>query len=545
MPKRKLLKITLENGAENIVTSSQQFKIINKNWQISWKEAEKLEAGDHILTKAAYPEITDEVNLGERIKRKIAYVLGQLLSDGFVLHDNERGQVPSVGFCSVSIDVINAINTCLKKEFDYAPNIEEKHQEYLSKNGQVMSSKIYQLRISNGAISKFFIENFNLLGCKAWSKEGTCTRLFRSPKKVIFAFLSGLIDGDGHVHNHRTTIEYATTSKQMANQLMVLLQHLGIHGKKYLKKAGETERYALGRKIQNPHDSFSLEFSGINAQRLSANLTLKKEDKKRRAEELLNHPLKMENSDILPWAGEKIFAELSKYHLGSGWYQDAAGAKFREGIKYQNGTKIRYSHNLHNLPLHISQIIEWNIQDKLNKVNSPLAPFINSIISDNIYFSPVAAIEDAGEDVTYDIEVEDQHELVANGMVSHNCIGKYHPHGDVAAYETLVRMAQDFSMNHTLVEGQGNMGSIDGDPAAAQRYTEVRLSKIAEEMLTDIEKESVPFGPNFDNTETEPLLLPTKLPTLLLNGASGIAVGVATNILPHNLSEISDAVSHM
>ncbi len=121
-------------------------------------------------------------------------------------------------------------------------------------------------------------------------------------------------------------------------------------------------------------------------------------------------------------------------------------------------------------------------------------------------------------------------------------IGKYHPHGDVAVYETIVRMAQDFSMNHTLVEGQGNMGSIDGDSAAAQRYTEVRLSKIAEEMLADIEKESVPFGPNFDNTETEPLLLPTKLPTLLLNGASGIAVGVATNILPHNLSELSDAV---
>jgi DNA gyrase subunit A len=121
-------------------------------------------------------------------------------------------------------------------------------------------------------------------------------------------------------------------------------------------------------------------------------------------------------------------------------------------------------------------------------------------------------------------------------------IGKYHPHGDVAVYETIVRMAQDFSMNHTLIEGQGNMGSIDGDSAAAQRYTEVRLSRIAEEMLADIEKESVPFGPNFDNTEQEPLLLPTKLPTLLLNGASGIAVGVATNILPHNLSELSDAV---
>ena len=122
------------------------------------------------------------------------------------------------------------------------------------------------------------------------------------------------------------------------------------------------------------------------------------------------------------------------------------------------------------------------------------------------------------------------------------CIGKYHPHGDIAAYETLVRMAQDFSMNHTLVQGQGNMGSIDGDPPAAQRYTEVRLNKLAEEMLSDIEKKPVTFVPNFDNTEEEPLVLPAKAPNLLINGASGIAVGVATNIMPHNLNEVADGI---
>ncbi len=121
-------------------------------------------------------------------------------------------------------------------------------------------------------------------------------------------------------------------------------------------------------------------------------------------------------------------------------------------------------------------------------------------------------------------------------------IGKYHPHGDLAAYATLVRMAQTFSMNYTLVEGQGNMGSIDGDPPAAQRYTEVRLNSLAEEMLADIEKKSVPFIPNFDNTEEEPLILPAKVPNLLINGASGIAVGVATNMLPHNLREVCDAI---
>ncbi|MEM3215849.1 MAG: DNA gyrase subunit A [Candidatus Micrarchaeaceae archaeon] len=121
-------------------------------------------------------------------------------------------------------------------------------------------------------------------------------------------------------------------------------------------------------------------------------------------------------------------------------------------------------------------------------------------------------------------------------------IGKYHPHGDIAVYDSIVHLAQDFSMNHILVEGQGNMGSIDGDPPAAMRYTEVRLTRLAEEMLNDIDKETVPFVPNFDNTEQEPVVLPSKLPTLLVNGASGIAVGVATSIPPHNLAEVCDAV---
>ncbi|MEM0087058.1 MAG: DNA gyrase subunit A, partial [Candidatus Micrarchaeaceae archaeon] len=121
-------------------------------------------------------------------------------------------------------------------------------------------------------------------------------------------------------------------------------------------------------------------------------------------------------------------------------------------------------------------------------------------------------------------------------------LGKYHPHGDAAVYASLVRMAQDFSINHPLVEGQGNMGSIDDDPPAAMRYTEVRLTKFAEELLDDIEKNVVEFVPNFDNTETEPRLLPAKAPNLLINGASGIAVGVATSIPPHNLSEVCDAV---
>ena len=124
-------------------------------------------------------------------------------------------------------------------------------------------------------------------------------------------------------------------------------------------------------------------------------------------------------------------------------------------------------------------------------------------------------------------------------------IGKYHPHGDQSVYDTIVRMAQDFSMRHMLVDGQGNFGSIDGDNAAAMRYTEIRLAKIAHETLADIDKETVDFGPNYDGSEKEPLVLPTRLPNLLVNGSGGIAVGMATNIPPHNLNEVVDACLHL
>lgn len=121
-------------------------------------------------------------------------------------------------------------------------------------------------------------------------------------------------------------------------------------------------------------------------------------------------------------------------------------------------------------------------------------------------------------------------------------MGKYHPHGDAAIYDTLVRMAQDFSLRYPLVDGQGNFGSIDGDPPAAMRYTEARLAQISEEMLVDIEKETVKFVPNYDGSLTEPSVLPAKLPNLLVNGSNGIAVGMATNIPTHNLSEVCDAI---
>ncbi|MGH9663150.1 MAG: DNA gyrase subunit A, partial [Bryobacteraceae bacterium] len=120
-------------------------------------------------------------------------------------------------------------------------------------------------------------------------------------------------------------------------------------------------------------------------------------------------------------------------------------------------------------------------------------------------------------------------------------LGKFHPHGDAPVYDALVRMAQRFSMRYPLVDGQGNFGSVDGDPPAAMRYTEARLSRIAAALLEDIDKETVDFRPNYDESEFEPEVMPTRVPNLLINGSSGIAVGMATNIPPHNLTEIVNA----
>jgi len=141
----------------------------------------------------------------------------------------------------------------------------------------------------------------------------------------------------------------------------------------------------------------------------------------------------------------------------------------------------------------------------------------------------------------HDMGILHNRKYVKCAKVVGECLGKYHPHGDTALYDSLVRMAQPFSLRYPLVDGQGNFGSVDGDPPAAYRYTECRLTRISEEMLTDIDKDTVDFVPNFDESTAEPVVLPTRIPNLLINGSNGIAVGMATNIPPHNLTEIVDA----
>ena len=142
----------------------------------------------------------------------------------------------------------------------------------------------------------------------------------------------------------------------------------------------------------------------------------------------------------------------------------------------------------------------------------------------------------------YDMSNDYNKPYKKSARVVGDVIGKYHPHGDTAAYDTIVRMAQDFSLRYPLVDGQGNFGSVDGDSPAAMRYTEIRMEHLAHELLADLDKETVAMGPNYDESLQEPLVLPSKFPNLLVNGSSGIAVGMATNIPPHNLSEVVEGI---
>ncbi len=550
MPPRELLRVTLENGIYNDATPSQKFKVLNADLDFIWKEAKDLTDKDYIVVRTHYPSIENPVELefpyvGSKklLTKNIAYLLGFFISDGWIVNDYTKANLPRIGWGSINKEVIEKVAQILMQEFGYTPTIEAKKYRAEGK-GRVIENTEYTIRINRLDINEFFVKNFDLAIRKAFNKE-IPPQIFISPKEVIFSFVSGLIEGDGSVHPHKKTIHYGSVSKKLIKQLAIILQHLGIFSSKYTEANFKRGGFIDNRHIKANYKFHYLEFRGSNALLLAKNIYLLKQEKQERILNLLakrNFPF---NYDVIPYSGAHIFQELSKYHLGSGWYKDIEGQNFRLGIKYPTGCKIRYSNDLLEKPLRKSQIIDWNIREKLQKIGSPLSVFVEKIIENEIYFLKVDSIKEIAPQKTYDLQVEGEHEFIANGMISHNCLGKYHPHGDVALYDTLVRMAQDFSLRYPLVDGQGNFGSVDGDSPAAQRYTEARLAAIANEMMADIDKDTVNFGPNFDASLQEPLLLPATLPNLLVNGSSGIAVGMATNIPPHNLNEVADAIIYL
>ncbi|HDZ76523.1 MAG TPA: DNA gyrase subunit A, partial [Candidatus Omnitrophica bacterium] len=551
MPPKELLRIELDNGTYNTVTPSQKIKVLNSDFKLEWKEANRLKSGDYIVVKSCYPDIKRKAKLRKThflnpgcLNENIAYLLGLFVSEGWIEKNKQRKDTYRISIACNSRQIIEKAADILMQEFDYLANIEKKRYVYQNAKAEEAVNYRYTLRINREYITKFFISNFKIAGLKAPTKQ-IPRQIFISPESVIYAFISGLVDGDGSVHNKRNTIHYGSVSEKLINQLQILLQHLGVFAEKYSDDNFKKIHFICGRRVKRRLPFHSLELGGVNAKLLASKISLCQQSKEARRTRIISQRLKKAAFEVVPYAGENIFAELTNKHIGGGWYKSASGEKFRAGIKYSAGSKIRYSKELRSLPLRKTQIIEWGIKEKLEKIKSPLYDFVNHIIKDNIYFIKVASITKAPSQTTYDIQVDGDHEFIANGMVSHNCLGKFHPHGDTAVYDALVRMVQDFSLRYPLIDGQGNFGSIDGDSAAAMRYTEARMSPISNEMLLDIERDTVNFSPNFDASLKEPVILPSVLPNLLINGSSGIAVGMATNIPPHNLGEVVDGIVYL
>ena len=551
MPKRDLLKIELENGLAVTVTPSQPLKVLNRGLRYEWKEAKDITAEDFVVMRLDYPDDLPYVELPDykgqkmRLDENIAYLIGQFLSDGNIepRYGKARGN-GRFNFESTSNEVIERVQKCLLDAFGYEATIEGRSSSLtgeLRPDSQIMS----RVRVNRKEINDFLTLSLGI--DKTW-KSGTKRipdAFFQSPKSVQAALLSGMMDGDGSVHRTRSTVSYSTISERMIDDIQLMLQHLGVPSHRCIQKISDDLNMHEGRIIIGNNPLYTIEVHGRFTKVLARTLSLSHVERRERLEALNGRFNDSSVFDRIPYASESVFDDLSEHHIGSGWYQDVEGNKFRSGIAYPDGTKIRYSSDLRERPLGRTQIMDWGIQSKLQRIGSKLSPIIDDILENNTYFMQVKKVEAAPAEHTYDLQVAGAHEFVASGLVVHNCLGKYHPHGDTAVYDSMVRMAQGFSLRYPLVNGHGNFGSVDGDSAAAMRYTECRLEKAAEDMLVDLDKDTVDWVDNFDASLKEPEVLPSMMPNLLVNGSSGIAVGMATNIPPHNMREVCGALTHL
>ena len=518
-PEQNLLKITPKgNLYANKGTLNHKVKILNKDGNYEFKPLSQLKIGDYLVMQPSLNDIKDKYS------KKECYALGQLMSDGYIdRYDN------TLGFISKDIEILNNLKEIFNEDSFLLKPTKKKV------TGKIKIKK----KKSREIIYKFKLENKY---SHTLSNQNAIINSFSN--KNLWSFLSGFIDGDGFIRKNSNEIIITSISKDFLENLAVLIfDRFGVLSNLQLStKAGTIHNGGIiGRNIKSNYNCYNLSFTGKESIKLfQDNLNLIQKKKKARLASL-NSKDKPVQKNIIPFFGEKIFNEFSKKHLGGGWYKDQKGKKFRFGIKYPNGTKIRYEKDLKNkINIYSDTIERMNILEKLKRINIDLYEKIKDFLDNKVKFLPVIKIEEVEPEITYDFTVEDKHEFFANGIVSSNCIGKYHPHGDISVYDTMVKMSQSWKQNITLVDGQGNWGSIDGDNPANQRYTEARMTKAASIMFRDIDKNTVDFIPNYDGLETEPTVLPSPMPMILVNGVprGSIAVGMASSILPHNMNEI-------
>ena len=354
-------------------------------------------------------------------------------------------------------------------------------------------------------------------------------------KNCLMHLLGGFVDGDGHVRSNHNELKISSICESFLREIQIGLLNCGIVTS--LTNRGASEGLINGRMVKSRADCWELGAYGVHARTLYERLPLRHKMKSERA--AAARDVNSSKWDIIPYLSRHVLCEFAKKHLGGGWYL-VGDKKIRVGLKYADGTKFRYGRDRLEFRISKQNLFTAGIYRKMVALNSDFLPCVQTILSRNETFLRVRKVAEAGEAATYDIQVEGAHEFVANGALVHNCSGNYHPHGEQVVYPTLYRLVQAWALRYPLLIGQGNFGNRDGDPPAAARYTESKLSHIGSLLLEDLNKDVVPYQPNYNDDPKcdEPTILPAKIPNLLLNGCTGIAVGWATNMPPHNLREV-------
>ncbi len=522
MPPQPLLTISMADGRTITCTPGQQFKIFNEKMEMVWRDASALDEGDWIV--CCGPIDDGALPASPEIDAELSWLLGYFLADGWLDRDKERGRA-RLAFGAMDLELLTKVQRIISERFDYVPTIHK-----------LKDREFYNLRISRDHINDTLIQRFNLSEKYAHTIEVPAF-MGAASDDVFYAMISGFIDGDGSINKTKKTIVLNSVNRDFLSQLQTLLFSRKIYTRLL--------PYRSTKKAAHHKTEWAIEITGRSFTRLAARLDLACERKVNTLQTILrDHPRHLaQQANMIPFLGSHLLNIFSRSHLGGGWYRRADGSKVRCGLKYASGVKIRYSSGLsETLLASFDQLESQGFLEKCDALGLPWGDVVRDWSARGVTFHQVREIAPHEAAITYDIQVEEAHEFIANGAVVHNCMAKYHPHGDQSIYDAMVRLAQDFSMRYTLVDGHGNFGSIDGDSAAAMRYTEARLTPLAAELLNEIKRHTVELRPNYDGTIFEPVVLPAQVPNLLINGATGIAVGMATNIPPHNLAEVMDAL---
>ena len=527
MPPQPLLEIEMADGAKITGTKGQQYKVLTEDLTFVWKDASAISPGDYILSRSVSGAEKEILNAGDiAFDEDAAYLLGFFLADGWVDRDRKRGY-DRLSFACNNLPVIEKIQAILKNNFTADCAI-------------TLKDGLHYLRVNSIAVNQRILSAFGLHD-KLAQNIAIPDAALRSRESVQAAFVSGFMDGDGSIHKSRNVAVMTSISETFLRDMQTLLHGLNVYSK--LFRYDKTVGMADGRPVVGNHDCFALEVSSHSFHILGGKLALNHSEKRFRLQEALaNNETLAEKSRQIPYLGAKLMEEFREKHLGGGWYAGVGGGKIRSGLRYANGTKIRYAADVaETFEVYFSTLHRIGLLQKMQAIGSAYLQTVQQFMESGLSFRAVKAIREVAPQVTYDIQVETDHEFIANGLLVHNCMGNYHPHGDAAIYGTLVRMAQDFSMRYPLIDPQGNFGSVDGDPPAAYRYTECRLTPIAMEMMEDIDRDTIDFRDNYDQTRREPAVFPGKFPNFLCNGGEGIAVGMSSSVPPHNLREVVDA----